>query len=275
LRHNEMTIDMKTFFLGLGAQKAGTTWLAKYLHTSGKVATNVVKEYHVWDALHLAEHRHMRVTEKESGLNALNKLRFVLQKSPENYFNYFIYMMTQQAKPMTCDITPTYAGLNRTILQSISAGFLERGVSTKAIFLMRDPIERCWSAARQKHQTHSGQATITDDEVLAHARLPGAVMRTRYDMTIAEMEAAFEPSMMYVGIYEDMFEAENLRRISEFCGVAARPSLVNEKINATPVIENLSPSTEKQIATQYREVYAFVARRYPRATELWKGFKYL
>jgi len=266
---------MKTFFLGLGAQKAGTTWLAKYLHTSGLVATNVVKEYHVWDALHLAKHRHMLVSEEESGLNSINKLRFVLQKSPENYFNYFIYMMAQQAKPMTCDITPTYAGLSRGILQLISKGFEEKGVSTKAVFMMRDPVERCWSAARQKNQIRKGQATVTDEEVLAHACLPGAVMRTRYDMTITEMEEAFAASMMYVGIYEEMFEAENIRRISKFCGVEARPALAQEKINATPSVDSLSDNAQKQIATQYREVYDFVANRFPQAVDLWKGFNYL
>lgn len=275
LGQNTMTRNLKTFFLGLGAQKAGTTWLAKYLHTSGLVATNVVKEYHIWDALYLAEHRHMLVSEGESGLNSLNKLRFVLQKSPENYFNYFIYMMTQQAKPMTCDITPTYAGLSRDVLQLISKGFQEKDVSTKAVFLMRDPIERCWSAARQKNQIRKGQATVTDDEVLAHACLPGAVMRTRYDVTITEMEEAFAPSMKYVGLYEEMFEVENIRRISEFCGVPARPAPVREKVNATPFVESLSADTEKQIATQYRDVYAFVASRYPQAMDLWKGFKYL
>ena len=267
--------DIKTFFLGLGAQKAGTTWLARYLHTSGRFATNVVKEYHIWDALYLAEHRKALVTEAQAELNSVNKLRFALQKSPENYFNYFIYMMAQQAKPMTCDITPTYAGLSRAVLRTISEGFLERGVATKAVFLMRDPVERCWSAARQKHKLHTGEAAIAEDEILAHARLPGAVMRTRYDKTVAEMEAAFEPSMMYVGLYEEMFEAENVRKISNFCGVEARPALTTEKINATPFVDSLSDSAHKQIATQYREVYDFVAKKFPQALDLWKGFNYL
>ena len=217
----------------------------------------------------------MLVTQQQAELNSVNKLRFVLQKSPENYFNYFIYMMAQQAKPMTCDITPTYAGLNRAVLRTIADGFLERGVATKAVFLMRDPVERCWSAARQKHKIHTGEATIAEEEVLAHARLPGAVMRTRYDMTVTEMESAFDPSMMYVGLYEEMFEAENVRKMSKFCGVEARPSLVQEKINATPIVDRLSDSAQKQIATQYREVYDFAAKRFPQVLDLWKGFNYL
>ena len=161
------------------------------------------------------------------------------------------------------------------MLRAIVEGFEGKNVLTKALFLMRDPVERCWSAARHKHKIHTGEASIAEDEVLAQARLPGAVMRTRYDVTVTEMEAVFDPSMMHVAIYEEMFELEGVRKISEFCGVEARPSLVQERINATPVVGNLSESTRRQIATQYREVYDFVARRFPQAVNLWTGFKYL
>lgn len=267
--------DQKTFFLGLGAQKAGTTWLVNYLSHSGRVATNIVKEYHVWDALHIQGHAHMIVSREESGASPINKLRYFLQQSPENYFNYFIYMMEQQARSMTCDITPNYAGLNRTVLQAIADGFLGKGVSTKAIFLMRDPVERCWSAARQKSKIKTGRSSVTQEELLEHASLPGAVMRTRYDVTIGEMEAAFDASAVYIGLYEEMFETENLLKLSEFCGVPPKPGFAKEKINATPAPDALSEETYRQIANRYREVYHFVADRYPRAKELWKGFAYL
>jgi hypothetical protein len=49
---------------------------------------------------------------------------------------------------VTGDITPDYAGLNRNILEAIREKFSREGVNVKALILMRDPVERCFSAVR-------------------------------------------------------------------------------------------------------------------------------
>ncbi len=45
----------KTFLLGVGAQKAGTTWLHRYLADSQQVVRGYRKEYHVFDSSDLAD----------------------------------------------------------------------------------------------------------------------------------------------------------------------------------------------------------------------------
>ena len=44
----------KTFLLGVGCQKGGTTWLYDYLATSPQFKHGHRKEYHVFDAIDLA-----------------------------------------------------------------------------------------------------------------------------------------------------------------------------------------------------------------------------
>ena len=264
------------FILGVGAQKAGTTWLFDYLASSGLVATNNIKEYHIWDALvNVPSTRNRRITKEQSERDFGLKIRYFLQQSPENYFNYFAYILAKQSRRVTCDITPSYAALKRTTLSMIREGFDKRGIVTRTVFLMRDPIERCWSSARMKSINYTGKADLTDDQVLAHALKDESEVRTRYDVTIAELEAVFDPRNIYVGLYEEMFDLPQLSSLSEFCHVPVRPELAERKLNLSPKVKPLADDTMKKIADRYRPVYEYVARRYPQARDLWKGYGYL
>lgn len=60
---------MKTFLLGVGCQKDGTTWVHDYLSTHRKVDMGFEKEYHIIDALHLRENTLIRQrTESQKNL---------------------------------------------------------------------------------------------------------------------------------------------------------------------------------------------------------------
>lgn len=270
-----MVTEMKTFILGLGAQKAGTTWLYDYLSASGRIATQGIKEYHVWDALHVPGMDHKRVRDEDAGRSFVKRVRHFLQQSPENYFTYFAYMMNQQAKSITCDITPIYAGLDRNVLELIKTGFAQRGTVTKAVFLMRDPVERCWSAARMESRNETGHTRISESEVVSRALSGLAEIRTRYDRTVGEIEAVFAPCDRHLGLYEDMFSASNLAALSAFCGVPQTSALTERKVNVSEVAEPLSDAARRQIAAHYRDVYDFAARRFPQTLALWQGYKHL
>ena len=41
----------KTFLLGVGAQKCGTTWVSEYLRKADHSDFGLLKEYHVWDVM--------------------------------------------------------------------------------------------------------------------------------------------------------------------------------------------------------------------------------
>jgi len=267
--------SQKTFILGLGAQKTGTSWLYDYLAASGLVATHIIKEYHIWDALHVPGVSGLIVRKEDSELNFENRVRFFMQQSPENYFTYFTYMLNQQVKNITCDITPLYSALDRRVLDMIQRGFAQRNILTKAVFLMRDPVERCWSAARMESRNDLGHTRVDEDEVIAHSLSGLSELRTRYDVTVREAEAVFQPGHIHFGIYEEMFDPAPLGRLSAFCGVPLRPSHTQKQLNVSEITSPLSDDACATIAKHYRDVYRFAAERFPQTIKLWRGFAYL
>lgn len=266
----------RVFILGVGAQKAGTSWLFNYLASANNVATNGIKEYHIWDAVDdVPSFVNRRVTRDQSQASPALRIKYSLQQSPENYFNYFAYLLEKQARQVTCDITPAYAGLRRTTFATIREGFSRREVTTKAVFLLRDPIERCWSSARMRFMNTVGHNSVSDEYVVAHAEAAETDARTRYDMTIAELESAFHSSELHVSLYEEMFELPQLNKLSDFCQVSLRPALVEQRINLTRKTTALAEDAAAKIAARYRPVYEFVATRFPQAVKLWGGYRYL
>src|SRR3954451_14413565 len=132
-----------TFLLGVGCQKGGTAWLHRYLEASPQCDPGFRKEYHVWDALDLESGRLARERiEKQGGRRA----EFLVE--PERYFDYFAGLLEPDAIRLTADITPAYAALSVERLRMVRDGFTARGVRQVAVYLVRDPVERIWSAAR-------------------------------------------------------------------------------------------------------------------------------
>lgn len=265
----------KVFLLGVGAQKGGTTWLANYLATSQGVASNGIKEYHVWDALHLPLCRKRLVSAEDSRRDFRSAVTHALQQAPAKYFDYFDEMLKAKGAHTTFDITPSYCGLGRDVYGTIIAGFAAKDIATRAIFLMRDPVERCWSSARNTGRRKGGNTDVSEEQFIAHAQSAEAGMRTRYADTVRELEASFPASDLFFGLHEDMFEAENVLALSAFCGVTPRPALAEERIFSSPKTRPLAEDAMRKVALHYRDVYDFAAARFPRVTALWGGYRYL
>ncbi len=102
----------------IGAQKAGTSWLFYALQQSGAVAFPFGKEAHYWDWL-------------EQG------------KRPRNDQLYWTQLLNT-ATQYSGDFTPGYSILQCQTIQQIYAAQPD----IQVVFLMRDPIDRAWSAAR-------------------------------------------------------------------------------------------------------------------------------
>lgn len=265
----------RTFILGIGAQKCGTSWYRTYLSESGSVATNPMREYHIWDALHIPHANPWQVKESERMSTWENRIRFFLQQSQGNYFSYFSHMMDTQHKAISFDITPLYSGLDREVFRMIKQGFNQGNVTTKAVFLMRDPVERCWSAARMESRFDNGHTAVDEDMLMQHVLFPLTELRARYDITVGEIEAAFEEHEIYIGIYEEMFDPQALERLSVFSGVPTNHAKSTNRVNATEVSGMIDERTAARIAMHYRDVYDFAAKRFPQTSRLWRGFRYI
>ena len=148
----------KTFVLGVGAQKAGTTWLHSYLSSIDGVDLGMFKEYHILDTIYIPECKHYKsnYSIKSYAKRLIRKTterryydRFSFQDNIEGYFDYFEDLLNaNDSTYVTGDITPSYTGLPAECYRTVHENFSKRGIKVKAVFLLRDPLERCWSAVR-------------------------------------------------------------------------------------------------------------------------------
>ena len=260
-------MNVKTFVLGVGAQKSGTTWLYEYMKLFENVDMGFMKEYSIFSN----DLKNKKVNARRFLTSSKHRKRYYMMKSDEYYFDYFCGLLATEKIEITGDISPSYATLKSDVFCRIYEGFQRRGVECKVVFLMRDPVERCWSARRMIKRSHSLEES-DEDLLLKYFRSKSAERRTRYDTTIKEIEKAFPERNVYYGIYEEMFQNENIEKLSEFIGIQKKYQFKANKFNTTEKRSDISLETKKKVADQFYEVYEFCARRFPVTRDIWAGY---
>lgn len=273
-------MEGKTFLLGVGAQKSGTTWVHRWLEGSEGVRMGPFKEYHVWDAATLDACRDFRRPLWSRG--AQNRLQALMQRVPFVYFEHFRRLLDAPDVRLTADITPSYSGLSADTFKRIRAGFGRRGIAVKVLFLMRDPVARSFSAARMlsdkenRLAAEAGRPATTSAEDWLDRNLQAEYMRLRsdYPATLSALHAAFRPDEIHTEFYETMFTPDGLDRLSRFLGVTADPEKAAQRVNEGRPAP-LPPELAERAARHFAPVYDWAARTYPQTRDHWSGFSYL
>jgi hypothetical protein len=264
-----------TFLLGVGCQKGGTAWMHRYLEASAQCDPGFRKEYHVWDALDLAAGKLARERiERHGGQRA------AFLHHPEQYFDYFAGLLEPEQIRLTADITPGYAALSGRRLSMIREGFETRGVRPVAVYLLRDPVERIWSAARMDMRRRGAEAPEAPETRIGHMYMhPMYADRTRYDLTMDVLEAAFPREAVFYGFYERLFSAETLIPLCDFLGIDYHEPDLERQVNVSPKSEGaaLPDDVARTIARHFAPVYEAVQRRFPDLdlAELWPSTQLL
>lgn len=264
-----------TFLLGVGCQKGGTAWMHRYLEASPQCDPGFRKEYHVWDALDLPSGK----LAKER-IEAQGGERAAFLRDPDRYFDYFTGLLQPGDIRLTADITPGYAGLSTDRLTMIRDGFLARNVRPVAVFLVRDPVERIWSAARMDMRRRGAEAPEDPETRVGHMyKHPMYADRTRYDRTMSALEASFGSDAVHYGFYERLFSAETLAGLCAFLGIDYHEPDLDRQVNVSPKSEgaSLPEETVRTIARHFAPVYEAVQIRFPDVDlpSLWPSARYL
>ena len=176
-------------FLGIGAQKSGTTWLHANLSRHPSIFLPETKELHYFD--------------------------WNFHRPLSEYLAHF----KQAGARIRGEITPGYS-----VLDDDRVDFI-RGVAPdlKVILLLRDPIERAWSQAVMNIVEIEGRPAgeIPDAAFLEHLADDRVRLRNDYLGIIDRWGGAFGPENIHVGFFEDVSERpiELLSGILEFLGV--------------------------------------------------------
>lgn len=283
----------KTFLLGVGCQKGGTTWVHSYLAGHPNADMGFKKEYRVFDSIHQRDTKgtisrplrraegHSRALRRRSGddVEVLGPAEFFADV--ENYFTYFRRLAGKDGVQLVGDITPAYAGLPAEIFSDVRRKLERDGFSVRVLFLMRDPVERVWSAARmlqrEKMKKDPGHEPKSEDIIVRKRYTsPNFIFQTRYEETIRALEAAFDPATIHYEFYERLMNAQAIRTLTDFLGLPFVAPDFDRRLNVTEKQAELSDEMRRTVAQYYKPTYDFVVERFGRSTvePLWSNLRF-
>lgn len=257
------------FVLGVGAQKAGTTWLWRYISNCLGRPLSAVKEYHIWDARFVLVCRDHRISLfKVKRWNRNDFMRWRLQQSDIAVQNHFLGWSRRFSEGLTGDISPSYSGLATEHLIEIRRVLETAGFDLRVVFLMRDPVDRCLSAVRMAKRNHGD--SIDDESLLAGLyNSPDFEYRTDYIRTIENLTNVFPAESLFIDFYERLFRPATLERLSHFLQIPCQPEFSRRRFNQAKHHGQISPEILNLVAEHYRDVYAYCFARFPEVSELW------
>ncbi len=264
----------RVFLLGLGAQKCGTTWLHRYLAQDPSFNGGIAKEYHVWDALDIPVMRHKLGNFMDIRRGGKFAERYRMQKKTDRYFDYFDGLLHDDVS-LTADISPSYSGLGVSRMEFIRDEFAQRNIKARSIILIRDPLSRIKSAVKYNLRKRNYNEGIRKGEtqflpaLKQYYQSEECKIRTTYQDTIRNAYAVFGKADTYVGIYESMFEPNEIRRLSLFCKVTSRPELTEVYYKRKSGNTEENQELNERIRDAYKATYDFCFEVFPRTKTLW------
>lgn len=270
-----------TLLLGIGAQKAGTSWLHAYLRGHPDCAPTVMKELHYFDSVagrtgngnrlraQAIEHAE-RTGKAPARLRRLRRLQ-AISAAPDANDQSYIDLVTEGAAPgqVALDVTPEYAILPEAVFARMAAL-----AGAKMVFILREPVARLWSAVRMavvnrdlKGDDFDAACGALCDEFLSGATNP-AIRRSDYAATLLKLETLVPAERRLVLFFEDLFRQSTGDRICDFLGIARHPvdraDVRNEGQKATMRPEQVKRATER-LRPQYEAVCALYGADVPAA----------
>ena len=231
------------FLLGVGAQKAGTSWLHQQLNSRPDTDFGCLKEYHVHDARTIAELKRFRQLQYKplrprSWVQPRSWLRQWFIHHPRHYTEYFNWLLKRPRLRgaqirLTGDITPSYALLSAGTLKEINTNFQERGIPVKPVFLMRDPIERLISSQRMKLRKQGLRDAATEVATLRKRVAKGRGLRSNYGQTLDSLDHAFGLNHCFIGLFETLFTETTYAELCRFLEIPYLEPAWGEKVNVS------------------------------------------
>jgi hypothetical protein len=234
-------------FLGIGAQKAGTTWLWAQLNRHPGVWMPIRKEVHYFsryaisqDASILGETRlgrklfgkapvcrlwrEMFRADLTDAIKAgdIKKLRWTLRYYCVKADDEWYRALFPKDSNLTCgEISPSYSILDDTDVARIAALFPD----LRIILLLRNPIERAWSQVRFDWTRGAREGVGNTEEIKAFIDSPRQSLRSDYVRMLDIWSRHLPEGNIFVGFYDDIVArpSEILDQVQRFLGLESQP----------------------------------------------------
>ncbi|HHB80810.1 MAG TPA: sulfotransferase [Aliiroseovarius sp.] len=269
---------------GIGATKAGTSWLHRYLSSHPECHFRAIKELHYFDAVERGfpnwiskmiagdrdraanRGRTDAVADHDAWLSVLNAKR-------EDDAAYLSYLNEGQGNARVVgDVTPAYALLPGHRLKQMAA----LAPRTKFIFLMRDPLDRLWSNIRMMAgfdgrggQQLENKAARLVEQVLKNPKSEAGI-RSDYVGMLRRIRNAVPGADLLVEFYERLFTPAAVQRICEFLGLSAHPADFDTRVHAGRSLA-MAPAQRAAALQMLAPQYAHVATEFPDLPPRWQA----
>lgn len=262
--------------LGVGAQKAGTTWLFDYLAGDPAVYASPIKElnfFNSWMMPNRAGRVNDRYREKLTSASRLWRRSFdptsfqlmrervAMSDDRDAYLRYFGRRVADETHLM--EITPSYSLLRGRDFRTLRSYFETAGITVKPVFLMRDPVDRYYSQLRMRQGDSRGVFAAKRNFLACLSRVP-TTSHGAYHQTLTALWRAFGRDEVGIAFYEDIFSDPDiqLRRLTGFLGLEWRAPDIGRRINTSPQPIELEPDEILAALARFQDVYAFVNKHF-------------
>lgn len=235
---------IRDFFICVGAQKAGTTWLARILAGHPDVFITPVKEIHYFDYVrdltqHLSEQKRASRHRKYHQRLWTQWHKFAFHRGQWAWYRDYMKRPIDDAwyaslfkdrggKRFAGEATPEYAIIGKEGYEHIKR--LSPGV--RILFILRNPVTRAWSQALHHcRATDMDAARMSRDQLIEHMEgAPHFNELGAYMETIVNLEAVFAPEQLKLMFYETIHNDRQagLAEICRFIGAGFSPAMFPE-----------------------------------------------
>lgn len=253
-------------FLGIGAQKSGTTWLHDNLARHPEIWMPPVKEMHYLD--HLPPNLLKRLLSRKQWLRTARAhlrhclgealkggsraeldwaLRYCLSPRDDRWYGA---LFPEIPGKVTGEVCPGYARMPEERVAEVRALMPD----IKIVYLLRNPVERAWSALAMHFREHyAGIDTIPEAEIEARLRKAKAWRHGEYLLNLAGWEAHYPAEQILIGFFDELAAdpAGLLRRILAFLGVDS-----SEAALPAEVARASNPGRGEQVPERFERVLA-------------------
>jgi len=271
-------------FFCIGAQKAGTTWLHQNLRRDERIWLPPVKELQYFNDLHIPGHK--RWTQGHRNGHAGRRLTAYVRREddPDLHYVRLLAHMTDPAisddwyrrvfgwapaGTLTADMTPEYSLLPDEGI----AHLLRISPDAKIIFLMRDPIDRCWSHMRMLMK-HGSQ----DADLAGISRLEDVYARADYPAILERWRRRVPDERMFVDVLDRIAAdpADVLERLLAFLGLDFDPGKfrdLKKMVHRGDPLE-IPGDIYDDMRDRLSPVYDAMAGEFPELTATWRAKHY-
>ena len=259
----------RIFVMGLGAQKAATSWLADQLDRHPQFLLSPIKEIHYWDRRFLPHFFKKNNIEKKiskflrtnhSAALSSPLIELYLMNRHELFYRTFFESRLEPMHKAFGEFSPSYCFLLAEHLEYIRKFMNYR---MKVIFIMRDPVSRLWSQCKMEYLKSTNRGRTLDPVYVFenHFKADKYWKRSDYRHTIEAVDRVFSEEDKKFLFFEELFAPSTAADICKFLeieNISFKPSVNPNEGVPLPKPPLMS---WQRVQEAYKPIYEYVERR--------------